>query len=636
MWDLIGAYERMNRIYRMYIESAFPLRYPQLVAERRDLLSAVGMLSQPPLLETVPVYPSSGLTLEKTSAELPEEYRDLQHFAAGLIRPTDELYRHQRRCLDAVLEGKDIVVTTGTGSGKTECFLLPMLAQLAAESRTWPDSPEPPADRKWWHGGTREEGKGQWAHTGRAKEGLHALRAVILYPLNALVEDQLRRLRSTLDSDSFHRWLDKSRPGNRVLFGRYTGLTRESGRLMRWNSEEGGYEPNEHAIERLRERLLEIEGESTDIIEEVRQGRLEEEVRYYFQNIDGGEMWSRWDMQETPPDILITNYCMLNIMLMRAIEADIFTQTRDWLAGDPSRKGHAKKPIRKFFLIIDELHAYRGTPGTEVAYILRLLLQRLGLGPDSPQLQILTTSASVTGNEQSLAFLRDFFGRRFGIENIVAEPQSTPPANSRFQLSGYRPAFEQFARRLQPDLFCPMEPPDPEATGTLEAMRALAAALGRPQQGSEPVEEALSEALRTRRAPEALRDAIAAVNGQEIRPTQVPKLDAEVFAQASRNGCVSDAFRGLLLALALARDPRRQPKSPPQPVRGHLFFHNLQNLWACVDPSCSRVQRPLREEGEPPLPIGALHPRHRITCGCGSRVLDLVVCEVCGDVFLGG
>lgn len=111
-------------------------------------------------------------------------------------------------------------------------------------------------------------------------------------------------MRTTLDSDNFHNWLDKKRSGNRVLFGRYTGLTPVSGRLQRWNSEEGVYEPNEHAIERLRERLIEIEAESSDIIEEVRQGRLEEEVRYYFQNICGGEMWSRWDMQETPPDIL--------------------------------------------------------------------------------------------------------------------------------------------------------------------------------------------------------------------------------------------------------------------------------------------------------------------------------------------
>ena len=71
-------------------------------------------------------------------------------------------------------------------------------------------------------------------------------------------------------------------------------------------------------------------------------------------------MWSRQDMQDAPPDILITNYSMLNIMLMRAIEATIFDQTRTWLQGSHDRVFH---------LVVDELHTYRGTPGTEVAYL---------------------------------------------------------------------------------------------------------------------------------------------------------------------------------------------------------------------------------------------------------------------------
>jgi DEAD/DEAH box helicase domain-containing protein len=646
MHDLLGGYERMSRVYRMYIESAFPLRYQRLVTERRELLSRVGMLSQPPLVEAVPVYPSSGANLERISKELPPEYLDLQHLAAGLMRPSDELYRHQRRSLEAVLlEGKDVVVTTGTGSGKTECFLLPLLAQLASESRAWPAAGTPRPERKWWRDGKRVVG--QWAHTGRTKERQHAVRAVILYPLNALVEDQLRRLRTTLDSEYAHQWLDKHRGGNRVLFGRYTGLTPVSGRLERWNDEKGRYQPNEHALERLCERLAEIESESNDILEAVRKGAIEEEVRYYFQNIDGGEMWSRWDMQETPPDILITNYSMLNIMLMRAIEAGIFDQTAAWLAGDPFRKGQAKTPSRKFFLVLDELHAYRGTPGTEVAYILRLLVERLGLDVNSRQLQILTTSASVGGNEKSLSFLRDFFGRSFAVENIVEQKPSLPPAGSRFQLTGYRPAFEQFARTLQEDPLKPMAPVDPEARTTQDAMRDLSSALGRPQQGNEPVEEALAEALKQRRAPEALLDATVKVNESaaddpeaatrpKIRPTQAPYLDRELFPGSPTNGCTSNAFRGLLLALALAKDPQRKPKAPPQPVRGHMFFHNLQNLWACVNPGCSQAKRPVPGPDEQKVPVGALHPRHRISCDCGSRVLDLIVCEVCGDIFLGG
>lgn len=122
------------------------------------------------------------------------------------------------------------------------------------------------------------------------------------------------------------------------------------------------------------------------------------ELKYHFPNPDGAEMWSRWDMQLTPPDILITNYSMLNIMLMREIESTIFEHTREWLGN--SKDHH-------FTLVIDELHSYRGTPGTEVAYILRLMLDRLGLEPSSTQLKIIATSASL--DKESGEFLEHFF-----------------------------------------------------------------------------------------------------------------------------------------------------------------------------------------------------------------------------------
>src|SRR5262249_328319 len=79
----------------------------------------------------------------------------------------------------------------------------------------------------------------------------HAVRAMILYPLNALVEDQLRRLRKTLDNTDFHTWLDRRpNPGNRILFDRYTGQTPVPGRELKPNGE-----PNDTALEKLRERL---------------------------------------------------------------------------------------------------------------------------------------------------------------------------------------------------------------------------------------------------------------------------------------------------------------------------------------------------------------------------------------------
>jgi len=77
---------------------------------------------------------------------------------------------------------------------------------------------------------------------------------------------------------------------------------------------------------------------------------------------------------------------MLNIMLMRSVEASIFDQTRQWLANSHDHVFH---------LVVDELHTYRGTPGTEVAYLIRVLLDRIGLAPDSGQLRIIASSASV-------------------------------------------------------------------------------------------------------------------------------------------------------------------------------------------------------------------------------------------------
>src|SRR5207237_617912 len=78
----------------------------------------------------------------------------------------------------------------------------------------------------------------------------------------------------------------------------------------------------------------------------------DDDILSYFQNPDSPEMWSRWDMQEAPPDILITNYSMLNIMLMRSIENGMFDLTAQWLASDRERN--------HFFLVVDELHSYRG------------------------------------------------------------------------------------------------------------------------------------------------------------------------------------------------------------------------------------------------------------------------------------
>src|SRR5439155_7496321 len=140
--------------------------------------------------------------------------------------------------------------------------------------------------------------------------------------------------------------------GNRFYFGRYTGRTPVPGNRA-------------NRLSQLRDELRAIDRNAQLV--------AGSDAERFFQKLDGSEMWSRWDMQDSPPDILVTNYAMLNIMLMRDVETSIFDATRAWLDDDPTNVFH---------LVVDELHAYRGTPGTEVAYILRVLLDRIGLHPD--------------------------------------------------------------------------------------------------------------------------------------------------------------------------------------------------------------------------------------------------------------
>jgi DEAD/DEAH box helicase domain-containing protein len=263
---------------------------------------------------------------------------------------------------------------------------------------------------------------------------------------------------------------------------------------------------------------------------------------------------------------------------------------------------------------------------------------RLGLTPDSPKLRILTTTASLDNNDQGRRFLREFFGRdNF---HFVSGEQIQPQAGARTRLRPYQDSLATFAKAVQPDI---REGPPSEASSG-HHMATLATRLGEPENPGLPDDERLGHALTRIGAPDAIRDACQEVNGT-VRPTKVPDIDAQLFpskvaetATEGLAGVCSDAMRGLLLALGMSQD--KVTGRSPQPVRGHLFFHNLQNMWVCCNPECTDpniipLQRSTLRATQKPT-VGAIHPANRLACSCGSRVLDLIVCEVCGDAFLGG
>ncbi len=317
----LALFRNLRELYLRYLDSPFDLRYTELVRERRELLDRDGFLWREPLIEPIPAYPVCGRnfravahdTLDGTWGSQPvDEFADF--VACGAFRPDLQPYEHQRLAFEqSVACGRDVVVTTGTGSGKTECFVLPVLATLVRESTEW-GTPAPRSPQwDWWDDRHKyfqgqniryAQRVAQCADEDQATRPA-AVRAILLYPLNALVEDQLIRLREAMDSGPARAWLDARRRGNRFYFGRYTGRTPLSGDRTGTN------------VARLRAELRGMDADA-------RLVESDPDARRFFPTMDGAEMWSRWDMQDTPPDLLITNYSMLNIMLMRNVEAAHF------------------------------------------------------------------------------------------------------------------------------------------------------------------------------------------------------------------------------------------------------------------------------------------------------------------------
>ena len=600
MSNPIRFFENLRDMYLRYLDSPFDLRYEDLVAQRRQLLDVDGRIYRHPLIEPVPAYRSSGDSFSAAAQALLRGTWKANDIAAasefiscGLFPPNYTLYQHQRDVFEeVVVNHKDTVVTTGTGSGKTECFLLPVVAAIVRESAGWPAPSQQLQQWDWWNHFTMRRTRRRWAR--RVSQRGHekrpaAIRALILYPLNALVEDQLGRLRQALDSPLAQSWLQRNRHGNRIYYGRYTGRTPISG------------VPGGSNTGRLRDELRSIERDAKLV--------ARSPAKHFFQSLDGAEMWSRWDMQDSPPDVLITNYSMLNIMLMRTIETDIFQRTREWLA---DAENHV------FHLIVDELHTYRGTPGTEVAYLLRVLLDRLGLTPNSDQLRIISSSASLESGPTGLNYLEQFFGRnrnRFrviGGSSYVVSPKRNAPTVLAPHAANFQAFSQKFARA--------------NAAAKPQATAALMTASGTPTQPSASSPSAqLNAVLEHLKAPDALR--VVCSKNSQIIPRTPEYLANALFPGASKQQA-SEAVDGLLTALSHARNATNVA---PLPMRVHLMLRNLQGLWVCTSPVCS--QAAVRTA---PCPAGALHYVPTLTCQCGSRVLELLYCEPCGEIFFGG
>jgi DEAD/DEAH box helicase domain-containing protein len=545
----LALHEALTDAYLRYYDTAFWLRDDTLRAERRALLEADGVVFREPLIEPVLPYEST-----ETLGEVCEEVglsHDLAENLARMLFNADAgfpLRAHQAEAMRASLSTSDVsqrnvVVTSGTGSGKTEAFLLPVLARILDEALR--AEPAPPLHR-WWDGTT-----GPWRPARSDAHRPAAMRAMVLYPTNALVEDQISRLRRAVAR------APRRGGGPPLFFGRYTGVTEGKGEIPSRRSEE---------------RVLAVARELRNM-ETERDGMAtrNEDIVSQFPDPRMGELLVRWDMILRPPDILVTNYSMLNVVLMRERENEMFERTAAWL--DASER-HA------FTLVVDELHTYRGTQGSEVALVVRKLLRRLGLSAESPQLRCIATSASLSG-EEGRDYLREFFG----------------VDRASFQIS----------------------PGAPRPVPELETVRDTVAGRVRTHESSDPLPLGDSPGL-----DEAV--AAACRTDGELRATRLSEIGRRLFGDSQD---ASASLSRVLHGIASAR-----PDEISVPFRAHHFVRMIRGIWACSDDRCGALPQTERErEGRR---VGRLYSIPTARCSCGSRVLELLYCYQCGEVFLGG
>ena len=200
MYSINKIKEGLSGRLIQYLEADYHIWDKSLIKARRLLLEKKGVISNEPFLEASPMYESS---VEFSKMDIPKEsmnlLTELSKLEGSGVFPISR--SHQKEALEHFLgKGEEIIVTTGTGSGKTESFLYPILGSFALE---------------------KARGNASYEKTG--------CRVILLYPMNALVNDQLTRLRKMVGNDKVADKLFDYR-GKRVTFGVYTSKTNYPGK----------------------------------------------------------------------------------------------------------------------------------------------------------------------------------------------------------------------------------------------------------------------------------------------------------------------------------------------------------------------------------------------------------------------
>lgn len=577
-----------------YIETQYFGKTPILFNALKPKFEEEGVLYQKPYIEASPVYKKvkDGFNTTNLPEWLKKFFLDLGVYSAP--------YLHQLKALEAIEQGQDLFVSTGTGSGKTECFLWPLLAKLMHEAKERPK---------------------QWKQRG--------VRVVVMYPMNALVADQQSRLRRLIGNIDEQRLQDSGKNAKkpfidlfheatsaqtrRPQFGTYTGRTPYPGdKTVKSRDAETAesykkYLNTKKSNPDYYKRLLESGRlpSKTDLdafASRVRQGVHEPDP-------NDAELLTRFEMQKYCPDVLITNYSMLEYMLLRPIEQKIWDETKNWLELDPKNK---------LLFVIDEAHAYRGSSGGEVALLLRRLFYKLEIARDRVQF-ILTTASMPNSSDED------------------------------------RNAKKEFARALTAldsgdDTFCYLTGEREELIASPDERRIPQAALDEVSvEELEKDEDSRSKVFinfcsklcPTRSfndfsaASEWAYDRFADFKEFRVLFTKcrgeavaLKELAKKVFPDREEDSALEAV--GKLLALApLAKSAKNETLFP---ARMHMLFQGVKGVYACCNPNCPKH---CSDDG---IELGEVFISDAGTyCpSCGCNVYELVNDRRCGALFFKG
>ena len=579
----------LQRALSDYIEATYHISDEGMVRQRQHLLNKEGVIYRKPFIESTPRYQTGDdfASIKGLPTQVGEFLTSLSvtdgNSKGLLFNPP---YTHQGKAiLDTLVKDKSLIVMTGTGSGKTESFLLPILGKLAIEASTKPSQFKADA----------------------------AIRALVLYPMNALVNDQLGRLRLLFGDDrvasQFVSW-----SGRPLRFGRYTSRTlypgvrnddKDKRRLTPIRKYYVHHLENQQASENSRRLVQELKRRGKwpskpDLKRWFGTGAWTDKntglPRRAVTLPDDRELWTRHEVHAAPPDVLVTNYSMLEYMLMRPLERGLFDATSNWLKNNPSER---------MMLILDEAHLYRGAGGSEVALLIRRLTDRLGITPD--RLQVICTTASFSNHAAAPQFAAELTGKLpEEFVPVLGDLKMRPSASTGSTSDAGLLASVNLERFYSSDL-----------EERFEEAKKLTEYLGREISKTE-IEASLYTALEDF-APLSL---LVNITMKQAQP--VEKLGEMIFPDSHAE--LRDRAVTSLLALGSAARKNTE-EAGLLPCRIHSFFRGLPGLWICMDPNCSV------RSGADASSAGKLYSQPRDICECGSRVLELYTCRHCGTLY---